>query len=264
MLTRRTIFRSLFAIALLGLFPFVASQSSAAPVAGSTITVFAASSMTDALQALAADYKAATRKAVRFSFAASSTLARQIEAGAPADMFISADTDWMTYVANRNLIDSASRRNLVSNRLVLVAPIDSTLKLQIKRDMNLAAALGKDGRLAMSDPESVPAGRYARAALINLGAWSQVADRTVRTESVRATLAFVARGEVPLGIVYQSDARVEPKVKTIDVFPAGSHVRIVYPAALTRSAAPDAQVFLNFLSRPESVKLFVKYGFVAL
>ena len=179
-------------------------------------------------------------------------------------MFISADTDWMTYVANRNLIDSASRRNLVSNRLVLVAPIDSTLKLQIKRDMNLAAALGKDGRLAMSDPESVPAGRYARAALINLGAWSQVADRTVRTESVRATLAFVARGEVPLGIVYQSDAKGEPKVKTIDVFPAGSHVRIVYPAALTRSAAPDAQVFLNFLSRPESVKLFVKYGFVAL
>ena len=248
----------------LGLGPLVAHEAAAAPSAGPAITVFAAASMTDALQALAANYKATTGKSVRFSFAGSSVLARQIEAGAPVDMFISADTDWMDYVANRKLIDTASRRNLIGNRLVLVAPLDSTLRLQIKHGMHLAAALGKDGRLAMADPESVPAGRYARAALIKLGAWRQVADRSVRTENVRATLAFVARGEVPLGIVYQSDARVEPKVKTIDVFPAGSHVRIVYPATLTRSAAPDARVFLDFLSRPASVKLFVKYGFVAL
>ena len=258
-----TIWRLLVFVSLLLVYP-VAIAAATPPEGASTITVFAASSLTDALQALAAEYKSTTGKPVRFSFAASSVLARQIEAGAPVDVFICADTDWMDYVANRNLIDPASRRNVVSNRLVLIAPADSKLKLQISRGMNLAAALGKDGRFAMSDPEAVPVGRYGRAALISLGAWAQVADRVVRTENARATLALVARGEVPLGVVYQSDAKVEPKVKTMDVFPAGTHIRIVYPAALVRGALPEARAFLDFLSRPAGVNTFVKFGFVAL
>ena len=232
--------------------------------AAAPITVFAAASMADVLRAMAADYKTRTGKDVRFSFAASSTLARQIEAGAAADMFVSADIDWMDYLANRAMIDVRSRRNLVSNRLVLVAPKDSTIALQLLPGVDVAGALGKGGRLAMADPEYVPAGRYGRTALMRLGVWSSVADRLARTENVRAALAFVARGETPLGIVYQSDALVEPRVRTVAEFPQNTHAVIVYPAALTRGAKPDSKAFLDDISRPAAVATFVKFGFVPL
>ena len=238
--------------------------SSEATDASAPITVFAAASMTDVLQAMAADYKTRTGKSVRFSFAASSVLARQIEAGAVADIFISADTDWMDYLDKHAELDVRSRRNLISNRLVLVAPINSPIALDLRAGVDVAGALGARGRLAMADPEYVPAGRYGRTALIRLGAWSSVADRLARTENVRAALAFVARGETPLGIVYQSDAKVEPRVRTVGVFPGNSHPLIVYPAALTRHARKNAQAFLDDLSRPEAVATFVKFGFVPL
>jgi molybdate transport system substrate-binding protein len=208
--------RALLHGALLGVvLAFIGAPARAE--AGAPITVFAAASMTDVLNALAAEYKTKTGHNVRFSFAASSTLARQLEAGAPADMFVSADTDWIDYVANRNLIDASTRRNLIGNRLVLIATTGSTVQLKIAPGMALAAALGPGGRLAMADPESVPAGRYGRTALITLGVWGQVADRLVRAENVRGAMTFVARGEAPLGIVYQSDAKADTKVRVVDM-----------------------------------------------
>src|SRR6202051_3369203 len=177
-----------------------------------SIIVFAAASLTNALQELGDGFTEETSVPVKFSFAASSTLARQIENGAPADVFLSADQEWMDYLQTRNLIRADTRRDVLGNRLVLIAPADSTIKLKIEPRFALAAALGK-GRLATGDPDSVPVGRYARAALTKLGVWDSVTERLVRAENVRAALAFVARGEVPLGIVYKTDALVEKGVR---------------------------------------------------
>ena len=226
------------------------------------VTVFAAASLTDVLTTLGKEYEAHGGRPVRFSFAASSTLARQLAAGAPAQLFVSADNEWMDYAASHGLIDLASRRVLIGNRLVLVAPKTSNVRLRISRGMNLIGALGARGRLAMADPESVPAGRYGRAALINLGLWKQVSDRLIRAENVRSALTFVARGEAPLAIVYRSDATVQPDVRTVDIFPANAHAPIVYPIALTRSPNLEARAFYAYLVAPAQQPAFLTYGFV--
>jgi molybdate transport system substrate-binding protein len=198
------------------------------------------------------------------SYAASSALARQIEAAAPADLFISADLEWMDYLAARRLIQPGSRVNLLGNRLVLIAPAGSAANFAVDRGMPLARTLG-DGRLAMADPDSVPAGKYGKAALEALGAWNAVAARVARAENVRAALALVARGECPLGIVYATDAAAEPKVRVVGAFPTGTHPPIVYPAALTAASAnPAARGFLEFLGSAETKPVFERYGFTVL
>ena len=228
-----------------------------------SITVFAAASLTNALQELGDGFTKETSIAVRFSFAASSTLARQIENGAPADVFLSADQEWMDYLQTRNLIRADTRRDVLGNRLVLIAPADSTIKLTIGPRFPLAAALGK-GRLATGDPDSVPVGRYAREALTALGVWNEVADRVVRADSVRSALAFVDRAEAPLGIVYETDALIDKRVRVVDVFPAGSHKPIVYPIALTGAAKAEAARFVAYIRGPAGVVAFKAYGFTPL
>lgn len=228
---------------------------------GSAVTVFAASSMTDVLQAIGKSFEADSGARVRFSFASSAAVARQIEAGAPADVVISADSDWMDYLAQRRLIRQTSRANLAGNQLVLIAPAKSAAALKIRPRFPLRAALG-DGRLAIGDPAVVPAGRYAKAALTSLGVWNDVADRLVRAENVRSAMVFVARGETPLGIVYRTDALVEPGVRIVGAFPERSHPPIVYPAALTRSAAPGAADFLAYCRGPKGRAQLRRFGFV--
>ena len=227
------------------------------------ITVFAAASLTNVLQELGDGYTKETSIPVRFSFAASSALARQIENGSPADIFFSADLEWMDYLQSRNLIRRDSRHDVLGNRLVLVAPADSSIKLKIEPHFALAAALGK-GRLATGDPDSVPVGRYAREALTTLGIWNDVADRIVRADSVRSALAFVDRGEVPLGIVYETDALIDKHVRVVDVFPDNSHLAIVYPIALTTAGKADAAKFIAYVRGPAGEVAFKAYGFTPL
>jgi molybdate transport system substrate-binding protein len=198
---------------------------------------------------------------VKFSFAASSLLARQIEAGAPADLFVSADGQWMDYLAQRKRIRVDSRRDVATNRLVLVAPVDESVQLRIAPGFALAAALGR-GRLATADPDTVPAGRYAKSALTTLGVWTQVEPRLVRADDVRGALALVARGEVPLGIVYETDARIDRRVRVVDVFPENTHPPIAYPAAAI-SARPEAARLLEFIAGPDGAATFAKFGFGA-
>jgi molybdate transport system substrate-binding protein len=227
------------------------------------LTVFAAASLKNVLDEEGAAYTAKSGQPVRFSYAASSALARQIEQGAPADLFISADPDWMDYLAQRHLIVAASRRDLISNHLALIAPAASTVRLRIGEGMPLAAALG-DGRLAVAGPD-VPAGIYAKAALTALGVWGAVQSKLAPADNVRGALLFVAQGEAPLGIVYDTDAKVEPKVRIVGLFPDASHPPIVYPGAVTTDAAnPAAAAFLAFLQGPQSAAVFRKYGFVVL
>jgi molybdate transport system substrate-binding protein len=227
------------------------------------ITVFAAASLTDVMQELGDGFTKDSSIPVRFSFAASSTLARQIENGAPADMFFSADLEWMDYLQSRKLIQVASRHDVLGNRLVLIAPTDSPVMLKIKPHFALAATLGK-GRLATGDPDSVPVGRYAREALTNLGVWDEVAARLVRADSVRSALAFVDRGEAALGIVYLTDALIDKNVRVVDEFPANSHMAIIYPVALTNVANGDAAKFLSFIRGPAASAAFQRYGFTSL
>ena len=226
--------------------------------------VYAAASLTEVLQQVGADYARERGKTVRFSFGSTATLARQIEAGARAELFVSADQEWMDYVDQRGLIQRASRVDLLGNRLVLVAPADSRLSLTIGRGMPIKEALGATGRLALADPASVPAGKYARAALSSLGVWPAVGGRIVASENVRMALLFVARGEAPLGVVYATDARAEPKVRVVGEFPDGSHPRIVYPAALTRGAGADAAPFLKYLASAAARARFEAAGFSTL
>jgi molybdate transport system substrate-binding protein len=228
-----------------------------------SVTVFAAASLTDTLNAIGKTYEAKTGKHVTLAFAASSALARQIEASSGADMFISADSEWMDYLDNKGLMKHETRRNLLGNRLVLIAPANARVTLKIAPHFDLALALGS-GRLAVADPDSVPAGKYARQALTSLGVWSSVADRLAGAENVRVALAYVARGEAPLGIVYTTDALSEQKVRIVDTFPDNTHLPIVYPAALTKDAKPDAAAFLTFLSSPDASAVFAKAGFIIL
>ncbi|HEY1315174.1 MAG TPA: molybdate ABC transporter substrate-binding protein [Steroidobacteraceae bacterium] len=224
------------------------------------LTVFAAASLTNVLQELGDGFTKETQIPIRFSFAASSALARQIENGSPADIFFSADLEWMDYLQTRGLIQRDSRHNLLGNRLVLIAPTESAIKLKIEPHFALAAALGS-GHLATGDPDSVPVGRYAREALTSLGVWNDVADRVVRADSVRSALAFVDRSEAPLGIVYATDALIDKRVRVVDVFPDNSHLPILYPIALTRAAKPDAAKFVSYLSGPAGGVAFKAYGF---
>ena len=227
------------------------------------ITVFAAASLTTALQDLGDGFTRETSIPVRFSFAASSALARQIENGAPADVFFSADLEWMDYLQTRKLIQRDTRHDVLGNRLVLIAPADSKIKLKIEPHFRLADALGK-GRLVSGDPDSVPAGRYAREALTALGAWNDVEGRMVRADSVRSALAFVDRGEAPLGIVYETDALADKKVRVVDAFPDNSHLPIVYPIALTSAAKADAAKFVAYIRGPAGDAAFKAFGFRAL
>lgn len=245
----------------------VAAMVAAVPMAAqerSPLTVFAAASLTNALEDVGRAYTARSGQPVRFSFASSSVVARQLEGGARADLFFSADLDWMEYVAARNLIDKATRRNILRGRLALIAPRGSTVRLAIGPGFPLAAALGRRGRLATGDPDYVPAGRYARSALLSLGVWNDVADRLVRADNVRVALAYVARGEAPLGIVYETDARIEPGVRVVSLFPASSHPPIVYPVAVTRKARAGARAFYDFVRGPEGDAIFRRYGLAPL
>ena len=232
-----------------------------AALPGEPVTVFAAASLKNSLDAVDAAYMARTGAAVRASYAASSALARQIEQGAPADVFVSADVDWMDYAQQHDLVRPGTRRNILTNHLALIAPKRSGLQLRLTPQAPLASALGPGGRLAMAAPE-VPAGRYGRQALTTLGLWSAVATRVVYGDSVRAALTFVSRGEAPLGIVYDTDAKVDPGVRIVDLFPETTHPKILYPAALTQGAQePAAQAYLRFLEGPEAAAIFRRFGF---
>jgi molybdate transport system substrate-binding protein len=190
-------------------------------------------------------------------------LARQIEAGGKADVFVSADREWMDYLQQRGLIQTSTRTDLVGNRLVLIAPAGSKVQLKIERGFPLAQALGR-GRLSTGDPETVPVGRYARSALVSLGLWDEIQSRLVRADNVRSAMMFVARGETPLGIVYATDAMADPKVRIVDTFPASSHAPITYPGAVTPGARPEAIAYLNFLAGPRARDTWKKYGFQEL
>jgi molybdate transport system substrate-binding protein len=227
------------------------------------LLVFAAASLTNALEEIGPQYTRATGQPVKFSFAASSALARQIEAGAQADVFLSADLEWMDYIESRGRIERGTRSNLLGNRLVLVAPASSSVALKIAPGFPLAKALG-DGRLATGDPDYVPVGRYARSALTSLGVWNDVADRLVRADNVRTALAYVARGEAPLGIVYTTDAGVEPGVRVVDTFPETSHLPITYPVAVVTGARDGVARFVAFLSSQSARATFRKLGFIVL
>ena len=228
------------------------------------VVIFAAASLKTALDEISAAWTRDTGKRARISYAGSNTLAKQIEAGAPADLFLSADLDWMDYVAERSLIRPETRLNLLANRLVLVAPKDSKADLALAPGLDLKAALG-DGRLAMANVDAVPAGKYGRSALDRLGAWAGVKDRVAQADNVRAALLLVARGEAPLGIVYRTDAAAEPNVRIVATFAEDLHPPIVYPAAVTRdSRNPDAQSLLTYLRGPAARQAFERQGFAVL
>lgn len=231
------------------------------PAAARELVVFAAASLQESLDAIGARWAAARGlPPPRFAYAGSGALARQIEQGAPAQLFVSADEAWMDVLESRETLQPGSRRVIASNRLVLVAPATAPAGPLALAPPALAARLG-DGRLAVADTAAVPAGRYAREALATLGLWDGVAGRLAEADSVRGALAFVARGEAPLGVVYATDARVEPRVRVLAVFPDGSHAPIRYPAALLRGAGPEAADLLAFLSGPEARAVFAGAGF---
>jgi molybdate transport system substrate-binding protein len=224
-----------------------------------TVTVFAAASLTDAMKQVADTYKAKSGVSITLSFGASSTLAQQIDQGAGADVFMSADSEWMDFLQKNGRIADGTRKDLLGNELVLVAGRDARPVPKIAPHFDLAGALG-DGKLAMADPASVPAGKYGKAALTALGVWDSVSPKVVEAENVRVALEYVARGEAPFGIVYATDAKVAP-VKVAGVFPENSHAPIVYPVALTNTASPAARNFLAFLAGPQARAIFEKAGF---
>ncbi|MBV9569219.1 MAG: molybdate ABC transporter substrate-binding protein [Hyphomicrobiales bacterium] len=252
------VLRALLPLAFI--FAAVTTVNAQAP-SGNTplITVFAAASLQDALNGAAKTFTATSGIAVKFSFDASSTLARQVEAGAPADLFASADLDWMDQLAARHLVEH--RINLLSNQLVVVAPKDAPITTLALDAPSIEAALG-DGRLITGAVDTVPVGRYAKAALEKLGLWAALHGRIAPADNVRAALAYVARGEAPLGIVYATDAAAEPKVKIVASFPADSHPPIVYPFAVVSGGKTDnAARFLAFLQGPEARRIFMAQGF---
>jgi molybdate transport system substrate-binding protein len=234
-----------------------------AAIADEPITVFAAASLTDVLQEIGEAYKAKTGKAVRFSFTSSSTLARQIEAGAPAQIYASANEQWMDYLAERNLIETETRASPVSNQLVLIAPVGTALgPVTISSSTDLAKLLGADSRLSVGNTDSVPAGIYAKEALQSLGLWTALEPRLAPAEDVRAALAHVERGETPLGIVYATDAKIDRNVKVLGTFPPGSYKPITYPFAVVRGkGSAVVRDFFAYLTGPDAMRAFEKYGF---
>jgi molybdate transport system substrate-binding protein len=228
------------------------------------LVVFAAASLKDALDEVNAAYRRDKGQETTTSYAASSTLAKQIEAAAPADIFISADLDWMDYLAKKNLIKAETRANLLGNQLVLIVPSNSPIKLGIAPNFSLAQALG-NGRLAIADPNGVPAGKYGKASLQALGVWSAVADKLAPTENVRAALLLVSRGEAPLGIVYRTDAVADKGVKILGTFPDDTHPPIIYPiAAVANSTNSGDANYIAYLRAPAAGAVFEKHGFTVL
>ena len=261
--------RSLFSALLVGAFLAApasakdAKPSAMAPAAAQdkTLTVFAAASMKNALDDVDKAYTAKTGAKIVASYAASSALAKQIEQGAPADVFVSADTAWMDYVKDKKAINEPTRVNLLGNSIVLIAPKDSKIdKVTIDQGFDLAKLAG-DGKVVTGDVKAVPVGKYAKAALEKLGAWTAVEPKMAMAENVRAALALVARNEAALGIVYSTDAKVEPGVKIVGTFPASSHPPIVYPVAATSTAHKGTDDYLAFLRSSEAKAIFEKYGF---
>jgi molybdate transport system substrate-binding protein len=251
---------SIAAGALLVCLPAV----STARAQSGNVVVFAAASLKTALDAVNAQWHKETSRKATISYAASSALARQIEQGAPAHVFISADLDWMTYLAQKNLIRPETRTNLLGNRIVLIAAKGQARTVEIKPGFDLAGIIG-NGRLAMANVDAVPAGKYGKAALEKLGVWDGVSSRVAQAENVRAALLLVSRGEAPAGIVYQTDAAADPNVAIIGTFPEGTHPPIIYPAALTAGARhPDAAAFLAYLASPHARPLFEAQGFTVL
>ena len=224
------------------------------------VVVFAAASLTDAITEVGAAFTKETGIAIKPSFAASSALAKQVEAGAPAQIFFPADEEWMDYLEKKQLLAPGSRHDVLANKLVLVAPADSTANVKITSGPALLASIGT-ARVATGDPDSVPVGKYAKAALTKLGIWDQLEARLVRAENVRAALAYVARGEAPFGIVYLTDAKIEPKVKLLDTFPETTHPPILYPIALTTKADANATRFVKYVGSKPASAVFEKYGF---
>ncbi|MEZ5743700.1 MAG: molybdate ABC transporter substrate-binding protein [Sphingomonadaceae bacterium] len=242
------------------LLPLLAA--SCAPARDKGPLVFAPSSLTEALEDVADAWAAKRHPRPVLAFAGTAANARQIEAGAPGDLFLSADEQWMNEVARKGLIDARSRASIAANRLVLIAPADSTDRLDIAYEMPLEATLG-GGKLAIADPDAVPSGRYARQALVRLNAWPRRKSALIRTENVRVALALVARGEARFGIVYATDAASEPDVRVLGTFPESAHVPIRYPAALLKTSQhPDARAFLAFLQSSEAQAIFRKHGFL--
>jgi molybdate transport system substrate-binding protein len=228
------------------------------------LVIFAAASLKDALDEVNAAFHRDRGQETTTSYAASPTLAKQIEAAAPADIFISADLDWMDYLAKKDLIKPETRANLLGNQLVLITPANSTVKLGIAPNFPLAQALG-NGRLAIADPSGVPAGKYGKAALEALGVWSSVADKLAPAENVRATLLLVSRGEAPLGIVYQTDAIADKGVKILGTFPDSSHPPIIYPIAVVASSTnPGDADYIAYLKSLAARPIFEKQGFAVL
>ncbi len=227
------------------------------------LTIFAAASTTNALTEIMKLHESRGGGKVSASFASSSTLAKQIENGAPADIFLSADQKWMDYLDQRKLIEPGSRGDLLGNRVVLIAPADSPLKAEIKPGFPLLQWLG-EGRLSMGDPDHVPAGLYGKEALTRLGLWKQIEPRLARAGDVRAALALVERGECPLGVVYSTDAAISARVKVVAAFPADSHKPVVYPVGIVvGKASPAARAMLELLRSPQGMAIFKKYGFTA-
>lgn len=234
----------------------------AAPARAQPATVFAAASLTDTLKAVAAAWARQGHPMPVLSFAASSTLARQIEQGAPANIFVSADEKWMDYLSRHHAIAAGSRRDLLANRLVLIVPASSTAHVIIGPGFDLAGLLGRNGRLAVGDPSNVPAGIYAKQALTRLGVWQSVAGRLAPALDVRAALLLVERGEAAAGIVYATDARISRNVRVAGVFAADSHPPIRYPIALVRAGATaPARALLAFIESPAAMAIFARYGF---
>lgn len=227
------------------------------------VTVFAAASLTDAMRALGQEWAALGHAAPRISLAASSALARQIEQGAPADLFASADEAWMDYLQQRNLIVNGTRVSPVGNSLVLIAPTDAARPVALTRETNLLALLGANGRIATGDPAHVPVGRYAQAALTWMGQWDALSPRLARADNVRAALLLVERGEAPYGIVYGTDAAIARGVRVVGTFPVGSHTPVTYPFALMRRAEgnAEARALLAFLTGPEARPTWQRFGF---
>lgn len=248
---------------VLALMTASAAQAAPTPVDAKGPLVLAAASLQESLTAAADRWARMGHPRPVLSFAASSALARQIVARAPADLFVSADEEWMDAVARAGMVAPGTRRTFLVNALVIVGPAGATQRLYPTPGFPLAKALG-GGRLAMADPDAVPAGRYGKTALQRLGVWPQVAGQVARAENVRAALALVARGAAPLGVVYATDARAEPGVRIVGVFPAGSHPPITYPLArLTTATSPDAEPFRRFLLSAEGKAIFRRFGFVA-
>lgn len=260
---RRPLLTALAGLMTLSMTASVVAQAPTETGPEATVTVFAAASLAEAVKELAQRYERETGRSLRLSFASSSTLARQIENGAPADIFLSADEEWMSYLDERQLVARGTWVHPIGNRLVLIAPADKFADIDLTKPLSVKSALGEDGRLAVGDPAHVPAGRYAKQALEHYELWALAEPRLARAENVRAALALVERGEAPLGIVYSTDARASKQVRVLAEFPAESHEPIRYSfAAITRRDDVAARAALDYLTNGAAAEIYATYGFI--